>query len=144
MSRPDRLESLERLAGFDENEAARRLGAGLQRVTAEEERLRQLCAYLDEYATRSSRTGGAVPTAALVDGRRFIAKLRDAVVQQEGALARARADADQLAAAWRASRARRLAYTRLRERALGERRAQRDRREQRLQDEIAQGRGGPD
>ncbi|MBL8225763.1 MAG: flagellar export protein FliJ [Chromatiales bacterium] len=143
MSRPDRLESLERLASFDENEAARRLAAGLQRITAEEERLRQLCAYLDEYANRGSQAGGALATAALVDGRRFVARLRDAVVQQEGALARARADADQLAAAWRASRARRLAYTRLRERALREIRTRRDRQEQRLQDEIAQGRSGP-
>jgi flagellar FliJ protein len=143
MSRADRLESLERLAGFDEDEAARRLGAALQRVAAEEERLRQLCGYLDEYAARGSQPRGALATAALVDGRRFVARLRDAVVQQEGALTRAKADADQLAAAWRASRARRLAFTRLREQALRETRARRDRHEQRLQDEIARGRGGP-
>jgi flagellar FliJ protein len=142
MPRRDRLASLERLAGHDEAEAARRLGAGLQRIAAEEERLRQLCGYLDEYVTRSSQPRGALAPGALLDGRRFVARLREAVVQQEGALARARADADQLAAAWQASRARRLAFTRLRERGMAEDRARRERREQRLQDEIAGGRNG--
>jgi flagellar export protein FliJ len=136
----DRLQSLEQLAGFEEAQGARRLAEGLRSVAREEDRLRQVQAYLDEYARRSVATGPALGTAALLDGRRFVGRLRAAVVQQAAVVAREREQADQLATAWRAARARRLAFVRLRERQAAARREERDRQEQRIQDEIAQGR----
>jgi flagellar export protein FliJ len=142
MARHDRLQSLEQLAAFEEAQGARRLAERLQSVAVEEERLRQVRAYLDEYASRAVATGPAMTPGALLDGRRFVTRLRTAVTQQEAVVDRERDQADQQAAAWRAARARRLAFARLRERQAAAEAGQRDRQEQRVQDEIAQGRTG--
>lgn len=144
MSRPDRLATLERLAAFEEAQAAR-LAADRQRgVATEEERLRQLQEYLREYALRDA-TPGATHVAALTSTRRFLDRLREAAGRQLDVVRQARDQADAAAARFRAARARREALAKLRDRAAAAAASERDRREQRRLDELATTRhgGGP-
>lgn len=136
MAQPDRLQTLEQLAAFNETQASRQLAERLRALDTEDQRLRQLQGYVGEYAARRA-DGAATSVAALTAGRRFVDRLQTAVRQQAEVVQRARQTVDQATAQWRAARARRLALARLREREAARLAERRDRRDQARLDELA-------
>jgi flagellar protein FliJ len=130
----NRLATLERLAGFNEAQAARTLADRMRQLDSEEQRLRQLAAYQEEYRGRDLT---AAHVAELATTRRFIERLHAAVRQQAEAVQRAKDQVDQASTHWRATRARQKALGRLREREAERLAEQTDRREQGRLDELA-------
>lgn len=138
MRRTKRLQSIQRLAEHGADAASRDIGFRLQSLRAEEERLRQVQAYLEHYE-RLSVNGSAGLAFGFMQGRRqFAARLREAVERQARLVEEQQALYLRQVERWRDARSRALALQRFNER-IRRREAERlERREQAQQDEIAQ------
>jgi flagellar FliJ protein len=136
MRHRDRLKTLQQLAAHAEAEAARHLGERQRALAAEEQRLRQIHGYLQDYERRTGTTGILTSVTALTSGRRFLDRLRDAVGQQQGVVENHRRLVEQQSGQWRAARAKRQALEKLGERRLEAETARREAREQRRLDEV--------
>jgi flagellar export protein FliJ len=89
MSKAARLEPLADYAGKVENEAARRLAACAQALSAKEKEVEQLRGYLAEYRQRAELTDDATDPLRWQNTRAFLAKLSEVVAAREAELVRA-------------------------------------------------------
>lgn len=132
------LTSLQRLAEFGADAASRDVGQRLRNLHAEEERLRQIDAYLQQYERLSTDATPGLTVAMITGRRQFASRLREAALRQRQLVAEEQARYQQQVDRWRSARAQALALQRYNERIrerLGE---HRERQEQRLLDEVAQ------
>jgi flagellar FliJ protein len=139
MKRAARMAPVRKLLGERERDRARDLAGAQQRLQAAEERLRDLTQYHADYVStfqRQARGGQSVVT--LRDFQAFLARLLEAVGQQEQIVARARADLAGFSHQWQRAAQKSRAVENVVERWQGEERRTEDRQEQHETDERAQ------
>jgi flagellar export protein FliJ len=138
MRRRKGLHTIQRIAEYGADVASRDVGARLRTLRAEEERLRQVRAYLEHY-DKMSVSGSPGLTLGTMQGRRqFAARLREAVERQAGVVEQQQVQYQQQVERWREARARALSLQRFNGRIRQREDEQRERREQATVDEIAQ------
>jgi flagellar export protein FliJ len=89
MSKAVRLEPLANYAGKIEDEAARRLAACAQALSAKEKEVEQLRGYLAEYRRRAELADAATDPLRWQNTRAFLAKLSGVVAAREAELVQA-------------------------------------------------------
>lgn len=136
MRKKRNLQSLETLAHGRESRWQRHVSGQLQSLQTEEQRLRQLHSYVDEYKAPLSERRGAQSIMTMRSQRLFVDRLREAVDQQTATVANKRAAAEQGMARWKEERSRRLAIQKFSERQAQEIERQRERRNQAQLDEM--------
>ncbi|MFO7602362.1 MAG: flagellar export protein FliJ [Gammaproteobacteria bacterium] len=99
--RSKRFQPIQRLARHSEDQAAQRLGKAQQQLSAQEQRLRELTAYRDEYAQQFHLNGQAG-----LDGRQlqsyqsFLNQLNAAIEQQKQQILQAQEQRDARRTDW--------------------------------------------
>ena len=139
MKRATRMAPVRKLLNDSARDRARDLASAQQRLHDAEERLRELTQYHSDYVStfqRQARGGQSVST--LRDFQAFLARLLEAVGQQEQIVARVRADLAGFSRQWQRAAQKSKAVENVMERWQGEERRVDDRREQHETDERAQ------
>ncbi len=116
-----------------EEQAARALGEANQRVEAAQEQLNRLRLYRQEYLQRYQELGGQghLEPGRLRDYQAFLAKLNDAIDQQQKVLDEALDQQDKVRLFWLEKRGRSKALDNVLVRYIEQEQRQQDRREQR-------------
>ena len=139
MTRSQRLKPVSRVAEHHEQTAARAMGEYQQRLNVHENRLRELIKYREEYAHGFQIAGArGMGAAQLQDYRTFLARIDQAISQQQGQVAQARRQYEQKKDEWFHRRTRSQALEKVAERYRKQERHDEDRREQKDSDERAQ------
>jgi flagellar FliJ protein len=131
------LRALQRLAEHAADSASREVGERLRLLRAEEERLRQIGGYLDQYEQLSTRPDANCTLATLQGRRQFAARLREATQRQHEVVVQEEASYQRRVEYWREARARALALQRFNERLREQELERLARAEQHTLDEIA-------
>jgi len=135
MRKKKNLQSLETLAEGRETRWQRHVSGQLKSLQAEEQRLRQLHSYIEDY--NDTPTGrGSQSIMAMRSQRHFVDRLRAAVDQQVATVDGKRAAAEQGMQRWKEERSKRLAIQKFAERQQREVDRQRERRAQAQLDEV--------
>ncbi len=143
MKRAKRLEPVNALMSETERECAQQLGALQARLLEAEQRCQELKRYLSEYHTafhRRARDG--IGVSGMRDYQIFIARLGEAVQQQDGVVTQLRGDCERARAEWREAAVRKSAVNKVIEHARAEELQVEARHQQREADERAQRPGG--
>lgn len=135
MKRRQSIAAIRTLADSAERESSRTVIRRRDALAAEERRLQQLQDYLVEYG-RMSLSGGSVATLQL--RRRFVERIRAAIVEQERIVAGLQEQLDRDLGSWRAARSHSLALEKYAERLAEQAEQRRARREQADTDEVGQ------
>jgi len=136
MTRSERMGPIKRLADDKERDAGSALARAKRGLEDHERQLAQLRQYRAEYAARVS-TGAAPDGVRLQNYHAFLARLGDAIAQQERAVTEAMAQVERATESWRESRIEAVSIGRAVDKlAVAERRAI-DQRQQRETDERA-------
>jgi flagellar export protein FliJ len=138
MARKRPLLTLQRLAQYSADVAARGVGERLGALRAEEERLRQVQDFLDHYEQMSVTGATGLTVGGMLARRRFAARLRDAADRQGHVVTDQEFHYRAQIERWRIARADALALQRFNERTRSRELDRRDRREQARLDEIGQ------
>ena len=143
MKRAKRLEPVNALMSEAERECAQQLAAMQARLLEAEQRCQELKRYLSEYHTAfRQRAGAGIGVNGMRDYQTFIARLGEAVQQQDGIVAQLRGDCERARAQWREAAAKKSAVKKVIERARAEELQVEARHQQREMDERAQRLGG--
>lgn len=143
MTRSKRLRPVKQVAQNREQTAVRRMGESQQLLAQQEARLAELCAYRDQYTRTFTEQGGnGIDAARLQDYRVFLARLSEAIGQQQALIEQCRSQHRQTREQWLQMRSRHQAIDKLIERFRREERRREERREQQENDEHARRRGG--
>jgi flagellar FliJ protein len=136
MTRSDRMQPIKDLADRSERDAGAVVAAARRVVEEREAQLAQLRGYRDDYARRAAHEGAA-DAVRLQNYHAFLARLGDAVRQQEEFVALARRELEQKMALWQEKRVEAASLGKVVDRlATAEQRAA-DRRDQRETDDRA-------
>ncbi|GIX22652.1 MAG: hypothetical protein KatS3mg121_1435 [Gammaproteobacteria bacterium] len=137
MKQGQKLESVRKLSRAREREAAARLVEALRAKHQAEETLTELIAYRRQYehALRQRYAQGQARPADLLNARRFLEQLNQAVAVQQQRVAEHIAAVDELIAAWRRAHVDQRLLDELLARHRDEQRRLAARREQREQDD---------
>ena len=139
MKRAKRLEPVDALMSETERERARQLAAMQARLLEAEQRCQELKHYLTEYHSAfHQRARAGIGVSGMRDYQVFIARLGEAVQQQDGIVAQLRGDCERARAQWREAAAKKSAVGKVIERARAEEGQMEARRQQRESDERAQ------
>lgn len=139
MNRAKRLQPVQQIVDDQQRALARSLAAIEKRLTDAESKLGELERYRHEYEMQFSlRAQSGIGVMDLRDYQAFLARLSDAVKQQQALVQRARADRDLERTRWREAATRAKALDHVVERWRTEERMLLDRKEQRESDERAQ------
>lgn len=138
MRKTDSLATLLTLAEKSSDEAARKLGLVLQQVNDAEKKLNMLVEFRDEYASRfqSGLISGMSP-ATYRNFQLFIAKLDDAVADQQLVVNQANMRAESTRGAWVAKEREKLTYKTLTERSSKRLAIAAEKKEQKITDDFA-------
>ncbi|MCC5793136.1 MAG: flagellar export protein FliJ [Chromatiales bacterium] len=141
MRERNNLQVLHRLASHAETSRARKLATANTAVRTEEQRLAQIADYLSDYSLLTIPGGQSLSPAELLNRRRFVSRLGDALASQQSQLQRTREAAAREQQRWTAARSQVRALDQLEERRKEtlERRAAR--REQKKLDDAGRHRG---
>jgi flagellar protein FliJ len=143
MVKSKRIKPIADLARDSEREAAKALGAALQRLNESREQLQQLHAYREEYAQRLQQTGQQGMSAQqLNEYRHFITKIGAAIESQTTVVEQAQAALEEKKKFWFAKRGRSKALDSVLDHYLDDEKKQLEKREQREQDDRAGRSGG--
>lgn len=143
MKRAKRLEPVKALMGETERECAQQLAALQSRLLEAEQRCQELKRYLSEYHSAfRQRASAGIGVNGIRDYQVFIARLGEAVQQQDGIVAQLRGDCERARAQWREAAAKKSAVGKVIEHARAEEVRIEARRQQRETDEHAQRLGG--
>jgi flagellar export protein FliJ len=138
MAKSRGLQTIQRIAEHGADAASREVAARLRSLHAEEERLRQVRAYLEHYETLCTTSSAGLTIGTIQSRRQFVTRLRDAVERQSQVVEEQRIRHLQQVERWRDARSRALGLQRFNER-VRQRQAERLRRhDQAALDEIAQ------
>jgi flagellar FliJ protein len=122
-----------------ERECAQQLAAMQARLLEAEQRCQELRRYLSEYHSAfSQRARVGIGVSGMRDYQVFIARLGEAVQQQDGIVAQLRGDCERVRAEWRQAAAKKSAVGKVIERARAEEGQVEARHQQRESDERAQ------
>ncbi len=133
------MQPIARLAGERERNAARELAASRRELEAHRGRFQELCGYRDEYARRLHEAGvQGIDAAQLRDYRSFLARLHEAIAEQERLVLAAQRDWEACMARWQGTRTRTKALDKVVERLQHDEDRRERRREQGESDEHAQ------
>lgn len=136
MDKSKRLEPIVGLAKNSERDAARALGQALAQLDQEMAQLQQLTDYKKDYERRLGESAShGMSAQAVNEYREFIAKLAQAIEQQQEAVGRARAELEDKKRFWFARRGRSRALDAVLERYLKDEQKALDRKEQRDHDD---------
>jgi flagellar protein FliJ len=139
MTRAKRLQPVQQLVEEQQRKLAQSLAAIEKRLTDAQFKLGELERYRQEYETQFSlRAQSGIGVLDLRDYQAFLARLSEAVRQQQALVQRARVDRDLERTRWREAATRAKALDHVVERWRNEERVLLDRREQRESDERAQ------
>ncbi len=143
VKRSKRLEPVGELAAEAEREGATAVAAAQSKLADAERRWAELKRYLGEYQDmfRQRATGG-IGVAGMRDYQAFIARLSEALAQQDGVIAQLKTECESARAAWLAAAARKSALGKVISQARAEDQRVEDRRTQKELDEHAQRLGG--
>jgi flagellar protein FliJ len=143
VKRSKRLEPVGALAEEVERECAAEVASVLTRMAEAERRCIELKRYLGEYQDMFQRRASAgMRVTGMRDYQTFIARLSEAVRQQEEVLAQLHADCDRVRARWLEAAARKTAVGKVIAKVRSEDQKVEDRRSQKESDEHAQRLGG--
>jgi len=131
------MKPIKRYADTREQDAGALLAKARALVEERERQLGELCRYREEYAEQKAQGVGTLDPVRLQNYHAFLARLGDAVRQQQGLVEEAKADLERCSAAWRASRAEAAAMGKVVDNLQTHERRERDRREQQDHDERA-------
>jgi flagellar FliJ protein len=139
VKRAKRLEPVNTLMRETERECAQQLAAMQARLLEAEQRCQELRRYLSEYHSAfSQRARAGIGVSGMRDYQTFIARLGEAVEQQDGIVAQLRGDCERARSQWREAAAKKSAVGKVIERAHAEEVQLEARRQQREADERAQ------
>lgn len=139
MTRSDRLAPVQKVLGQTEQQRARALGESQQRLAAAESRLKDLQQYRQEYELNfRQRASKGQSVTALRDFQVFLARLDQAIQQQEQVTEAARGDVAGHTTRWQSAARQVKAVDSVVGRWQNEERRADDRREQKETDERAQ------
>jgi flagellar FliJ protein len=136
MTRSERMQPIKALADTRERDAGAVVAAARRVVEDREKQLEQLRQYREEYAGRAAREGAA-DAVRLQNYHAFIARLADAIRQQEQLVAAAKQDLDRKLAEWQERRVEAASLGKAVERIADVEQKAADRREQLDSDERA-------
>ena len=138
MTRSKRMKPVVKVAGERERNAARVLGECRRRLAEQEEKLRQLQVYREDYARQfQDAAGQGLGAARLQDYRSFLARLNEAIRQQQQVVEQQRAECARQQDRWRDTRTHAKALDKVVERYRSEEHRMASRREQHDSDERA-------
>jgi flagellar FliJ protein len=139
MTRSERMAPVQRVFADAERDRARALGEAQQRLTAAEARATELRNYHADYLRSfQQRAAGGHSVTALRDFQAFLARLEQALAQQDKIVAQAREQVAQQRRSWQGAARQVKAVDSVVERWQGEERIAGERREQKDTDERAQ------
>ena len=139
MTRAKRLQPVQHLADENERRLARSLAAYERRVTEAEAKCGELERYRKEYEKLfTERAGSGIGVTDLRDYQAFLARLSEAIRQQQTIVQRARIERDLERTRWQEAAVRAKAIDHVIDRWQDEERRTSERREQRESDERAQ------
>ena len=139
MTRSKRMTPVVKVAENREQAAARLLGEARQRLEQQQRKLEELTTYRDQYSREFQHCSGqGMGVARLQDFRLFLARLNQAIEQQQRVVERCRQDCERQRLNWVDSRTRTQALGKVVDRYQREERHQAERREQHETDERAQ------
>jgi len=139
MTKSDRLKPVSRVAESRERKAAVEMADFRRFLDAQRARLEELQCYRSDYVRQFEHAGRqGLDAGRMLDYRRILAQLSEAIAWQERRLAVLRQDYEQIRRRWTDSRTRTAALEKVMERYRDEERRQTDRREQGELDERAQ------
>jgi flagellar protein FliJ len=143
VKRSKRLEPVGTLADEVERACAVQMASVHRRVAEAERRCIELKRYLEEYQDMFRRRATAgIGVTGMRDYQTFIARLGEAVRQQEGVIAQLHADSDRARARWLEAAARKSAVRKVIANERSEDQKLEERRSQKESDEHAQRLGG--
>ncbi len=133
------MEPVLRVAASREDKAAQEFGASRRQLDEHERQLAQLQGYRREYQARFETSGAAGITAArLLDTRRFLAQLDQAIAQQQQAVSNAARLCEQKRQLWLRTRQKSQTFIKAKERFETQESLADDKRDQKASDELAQ------
>ena len=139
MQRAKRLEPVQQIVDDAQRRLAMSVAAHEKRVLDGETKLQELQRYKGEYEQQfSARAGRGIGATDLRDYQAFLARLAEAIKQQQALVARARAEHQAERVKWQEALKRSKALGHVVERWQAEERHMNDRRDQRESDERAQ------
>lgn len=139
MKRAKRLEPVQQIVDDAQRRLAQSVAAHEKRVLDGETKLQELQRYKGEYEQQfSARAGRGIGATDLRDYQAFLARLAEAIKQQQALVARARAEHLAERVKWQEALKRSKALGHVVERWHAEERHMNDRRDQRESDERAQ------
>jgi flagellar protein FliJ len=139
VKRAKRLEPVDAIMSETERACALKLATLQTRLVEAEQRCEELKRYLNEYQNAfRQRARAGIGVAGMRDYQLFIARLGEAVEQQDGIVAQLRGDCDQARSQWRQAAVRKSAVGKVIARARSEERQLEARRQQSELDERAQ------
>lgn len=139
MKRAKRLEPVQQIADDAQRRLAMSVAAFEKRVLDGEAKLQELTRYKGEYEQQfSQRAGRGIGATDLRDYQAFLARLTEAIKQQQALVARARAEHQAERVKWQEALKRSKALGHVVERWQADERHMNDRRDQRENDERAQ------
>jgi flagellar FliJ protein len=140
MTRTQRIRPVQRIVDDREREQARAVALARSRLAEAEGKHVELTRYRDDYQRGFQKeAAGGASGLRLRDFRLFLARLDEALRQQEQVVLRARADVDQQTRLWMESQRRAKALGIVVDKWRGEERRAADRQDQRETDERAAG-----
>ena len=143
MNRAKRLQPVQQIVDDQQRALARSLAAIEKRLSEAESKLGELERYRREYEMQfAMRAQSGIGVMDLRDYQAFLARLSEAVKQQQAVVQRAHSDRDIERTRWREAATRAKALDHVVERWRNEERALLDRKEQRESDERAQRKAG--
>lgn len=138
MVRSKRIKPIVKMAHNTERDAARALGEALGYLDENVKQLNLLFSYREEYNQKLQASGSEGMTGqALNEYRQFMAKIADAIENQQKAIDQARQDLEQKKQFWFAKRGRSKALDKVLDRYLEDERRQLERRQQKELDDRA-------
>lgn len=139
MKRAKRLEPVQQIVDDKQRRLAMSVAAFEKRVLEGEAKLQELQRYKGEYEQQfSQRAGRGIGATDLRDYQAFLARLSEAIKQQQALVVRARAEHQAERVKWQEALKRSKALSHVVERWQAEERVMNDRRDQRESDERAQ------
>jgi flagellar FliJ protein len=138
MTRSKRMIPVVKVAENREQVAARALGEAQQRLAAQQRKFEELVTYRDQYSSEFQHySGQGMGVARLQDYRVFLARLNEAIQQQQRVVERCQLDCERQRGHWMSTRTRTQALGKVVDRYRREEGQVAERREQRDTDERA-------
>lgn len=139
MVRSKRMESVQRLVDDDASRAAKAFADAKRMLEEQRRRLDQLTTFRQEYRQQLQTSGDdqGIDAYRLRDYRIFLARIDEAIVQQQQIVQRSEQDVAQRRTQWLQVRGRAQALNKVVDRYRSEERQAEDKRSQRQDDELA-------